>query len=229
MTGVCDVMLVDVQCIMPAIRAVAECFNTRIVTTMGISKIPGAEHVAFDEHHAIASAKEIIRMAIDAFKSRKGKEFFVPDVKSKVVAGFSLESIMDIFSKVNADVPMQALIDEIEAGRLKGVAFFCGCNNLESVHDQNHLGIAANMLKNDVFLITTGCTAQAMAKAGFMDPAKVDELCGENLAAFIHKLEEANKGDLAEGLPAAFHMGSCVDCSYPRRYHASHRRFRLRI
>ena len=213
MTGVCDVMLVDVQCIMPAIRAVAECFNTKIVTTMGISKIPGAEHVAFDEHHAIASAKEIIRMAIDAFKSRKDKEFFVPDVKSKVVAGFSVESIMDIFSKVNADVPMQALIDEIEAGRLKGVAFFCGCNNLESVHDQNHLGIAANMLKNDVFLITTGCTAQAMAKAGFMDPAKVDELCGENLAAFIHKLEEANKGNLAEGLPAAFHMGSCVDCS----------------
>ena len=88
---------------------------------------------------------------------------------------------------------------------------FCGCNNLESIHDQNHLTIVGNMLKNDVFVIATGCSAQAMAKAGYMDPAKVDEFCGENLAAFIHKLEEANKDKLSAGLPPAFHMGSCVD------------------
>ena len=213
MTGVADLMLVDVQCIMPSIRAVAECFNTKIVTTSAISKIPGSEHVAFDEEHAISSAKSIIRMAIESFKSRQGKEYNVPDFKSKVVAGFSTEAMMDLFSAINPDTPMRALIDEIEAGRIKGVVFSCGCNNLESLHDQNHLKIAAEMLKNDVFLITTGCTAQAMAKAGFMDPAKVDELCGENLAAFIHKLEEANKDKLTDGLPPSFHMGSCVDCS----------------
>ena len=213
MTGVADLMIVDVQCIMPSIRAVAECFGTRIVTTMGISKIPGSEHVAFDEHHAVESAKAIIRMAIDAYKARQGKDYFVPDVKSKVVAGFSTEAIMKLFAKINPEKPMQALIDEIEAGRIKGVAFFCGCNNLESVHDQNHLEIAKSLLKENVFLITTGCSAQAMAKEGIMDPAKVDEYCGAELAAFIHKLEELNKDELADGLPAAYHMGSCVDCS----------------
>ena len=213
MTGACDLMVVDVQCIMPSIRAVAECFNTTIVTTMANSKIPGSHHVAFDEDHAVASAKEIIRLAIDTFKERKGKEVFIPQHKNKVVAGFSFESMMEIFGGLNAEVPMQALIDEIEAGRLKGVAMFCGCNNLESIHDQNHLTIVGNMLKNDVFVIATGCSAQAMAKAGYMDPAKVDEFCGENLAAFIHKLEEANKDKLSAGLPPAFHMGSCVDNS----------------
>lgn len=213
MTGVADLMIVDVQCIMPSIRAVAECFGTKIVTTMGISKIPGSEHIAFDEEHAVESAKAIIRMAIDAFKARQGKDYFVPDVKSKVIAGFSTEAIMKLFAKINAEKPMQALIDEIEAGNIKGVGFFCGCNNLESVHDQNHLEIAKKLLAENVFLITTGCSAQAMAKAGFMDPAKVDELCGEGLAKFIHKLEELNKDDLTDGLPAAFHMGSCVDCS----------------
>ncbi len=213
MTGVADLMIVDVQCIMPSIRAVAECFNTKIVTTMSNSKIPGSEHIAFDEKHAVESARTVIRMAIDSFKQRQGKEYFVPDVKSKVIAGFSVESIMNLFSKINADVPMQALIDEIEAGRIKGVAFFCGCNNLESVHDQNHLEIVKGLLKENVFVITTGCSAQAMAKAGIMDPAHVDELCGENLAAFLHKLEELNKDTLTDGLPSAFHVGSCVDCS----------------
>ena len=213
MTGAADLMVVDVQCIMPSIRAVAECFNTSIVTTMGISKIPGSEHIAFDEEHAIESAKKIVRMAIDSFKKRQGKEVFIPQVKNKVVAGFSLEAMLNIFGAVNAETPMQALIDEIEAGRIKGVAHFCGCNNLESVHDQNHLEIVSRLLKNDVFVIATGCTAQAMAKAGYMDPAQVDKHCGENLAAFLHKLEAANKGNLAEGLPPTFHMGSCVDNS----------------
>lgn len=213
MTGAADLMVVDVQCIMPGIRAVAECFNTVIVTTMSISKIPGSEHVAFDEEHAVESAQKIVRMAIESFKKRQGKEVFIPQVKNKVVAGFSLEAMMDLFAALNPETPMQALIDEIEAGRIKGVIYSCGCNNLESVHDQNHLGIVAEMLKNDVFVIATGCAAQAMAKAGYMDPAQVDKHCGANLAAFIHKLEEANKDKLTDGLPPAFHMGSCVDTS----------------
>lgn len=193
MTGACDLMVVDVQCIMPSIRAVAECFNTKIVTTMGISKIPGSYHLAFDEEHAVQSAKEIVRLAIESFSQRKDKAIYIPQIKSKVVAGFSLESIMDLFSAINPDVPMQALLDEIDAGKLKGVAMFCGCNNLESVHDKNHLDIVKEMLKNDVFCIATGCSAQAMAKVGLMDPGQVDDYCGENLAAFMKKVAEAIK------------------------------------
>lgn len=213
MTGAADLMVVDVQCIMPSIRAVAECFNTTIVTTMGISKIPGSEHVAFDEEHAVESAQKIVRMAIESYKKRQGKEVHIPQVKNKVVAGFSLEAILDLFGALNKETPMQALLDEIVAGNIKGVAHFCGCNNLESVHDENHLEIVSRLLKEDVFVIATGCAAQAMAKAGFMDPAQVDKHCGANLAAFIHKLEEANKDQLSDGLPATFHMGSCVDNS----------------
>lgn len=213
MTGACDVMVVDVQCIMPSIRAMAECFNTKIVTTMGISKIPGSYHLAFDEEHAGESAREVVRLAIDSFKQRKNTACYIPQVKNKVVAGFSLEAMLELFSALNADAPMQALLDEIEAGRLKGVAMFAGCNNLESIHDENHLVIVKELLKNDVFCIATGCSAQAMAKAGILDPANVDTYCGENLAAFLNKLQEANKDNLVDGLPAVFHMGSCVDNS----------------
>lgn len=213
MTGAADLMVVDVQCIMPSIRAVAECFNTVIVTTMDNSKIPGSHHIAFDEHHAIESAKEVIRLAIDSYKTRKGQPVFIPQHKNTVVAGFSFESMLDLFGGLNADHPMQALVDEIEAGRIKGVAHLCGCNNLDSIHDQNHIEIAKAMLKNNVFLIATGCSAQAMAKFGLMDPAKVDELCGSELAAFIHKMEAAAGDKLSNGLPPAYHMGSCVDNS----------------
>ena len=94
MTGALDAMVVDYQCIMPSLVTVAECAGTKIITTMDICKISGAEHVAFTEEQAGAKAKEIIATAIGAFKSRKGKPVDIPEIKQKVVAGFCVESIV---------------------------------------------------------------------------------------------------------------------------------------
>jgi carbon-monoxide dehydrogenase catalytic subunit len=48
---------------------------------------------------------------------------------------------------------------------------------------------------------------------GFMNPANVDELCGNGLGAVLKGLGEAN--DLGGPLPPVLHMGSCVDNSRP--------------
>jgi len=212
-TGVVDVMVVDVQCIMPGVRSVAECFDTKIVTTMENSKIPGSYHFAFNEVHAKESAKSIIRLAIETFKNRKGKPYHIPDVKHKVVAGFSLEALLDVFAAVNPENPISVLTDAIEAGELAGVALFAGCNNLEVPHDEGHLTMAKMLAAHNVFLVGTGCAAQACAKAGLMDPASVEQYAGDGLKAFIGRLQEANKDKLTDGLPLMFHMGSCVDNS----------------
>lgn len=213
MTGAVDVMVVDVQCIMPSVRSVSECFHTKIVTTMDISKIPGSHHFAFDEKHAVESAKAVIRLAIEGFKNRKGKECDIPQIKSKVIAGFSLEALLELFAAINPETPIKVLTDAIEAGEIAGVALLCGCNNLESVHDNNHLTIARKLAKNNVFLVGTGCSAQALAKAGMLAPEAIDEYAGEGLKSFLKRLADANKDKLTDGLPLMFHMGSCVDNS----------------
>lgn len=46
---------------------------------------------------------------------------------------------------------------------------------------------------------------------GFMDPANVDELCGDGIKAVLTAIGEAN--DLGGPLPPVLHMGSCVDNS----------------
>ncbi|MEN3005173.1 anaerobic carbon-monoxide dehydrogenase catalytic subunit [Dehalobacterium formicoaceticum] len=213
MTGAVDVMVVDVQCIMPSVQSVAECFQTKIVTTMDISKIPGAHHFAFDEEHAVDSAKAVIRLAIEAFKNRQGKECDIPQIKNKVIAGFSLEALVELFAAINPEAPIKVLTDAIESGELAGVALLCGCNNLESVHDNNHLTIARELAKNNVFLVGTGCSAQALAKAGMLAPEAIDEYAGEGLKNFLKRLADANQDKLTDGLPLVFHMGSCVDNS----------------
>ncbi|MGI6308584.1 MAG: anaerobic carbon-monoxide dehydrogenase catalytic subunit [Dethiobacteria bacterium] len=212
MTGAVDAMVVDIQCIMPGIQAVAECFHTRVVTTSPSVKIPSAYHIDFDDAKAMENAREVIEIAIGAFKERN-KEIAIPQIKNKVVAGFSLEAILDIFAAVNPERPISVLTDAILSGELRGVCLLAGCNNQKRIHDENHLVIAKELAKNNVLLVATGCAAQAYAKAGLLNADAVEEYAGEGLKAFLNRLNEANKDKLTEKLPLVFHMGSCVDNS----------------
>ncbi|SHF17624.1 Ni-dependent carbon monoxide dehydrogenase precursor [Desulfofundulus australicus DSM 11792] len=210
-TGAVDAMVVDVQCIMPGLNTVAQCFGTRLITTSDIVKNPGTMHIDYQETSAMACAKEVIRQAIEAYKERGTRPVHIPKVKNKVVAGWSLEAIFELFKTVNPTNPVRVLNEAILSGELKGVILMAGCNNLKTFQDQAHIEIAKAMLKNDVFVISTGCHAQACAKAGLMDPDKVDEYCGPGLKKFFQRISE--KADLKYGLPPVFHIGSCVDNS----------------
>ena len=49
MTGAVDVMLVDIQCVFPAVTELQKCFHTKIVSTSAKAKFPDAVHVEFHE------------------------------------------------------------------------------------------------------------------------------------------------------------------------------------
>ncbi|MBW6464040.1 MAG: anaerobic carbon-monoxide dehydrogenase catalytic subunit [Firmicutes bacterium] len=214
MTGALDAMVVDVQCIMPGVKAVSECFHTRVVTTMPNAKIPGAHHVAFSEDRAAEKAKEIINLAIEAFKERKGLEVAIPQVKNKVTAGFSVEALEDILGELNPDQPFKVITDAIDSGQLRGVVLFAGCNNLRVLQDHSHNEIIRQLAKNDVLMVATGCAAGSAAKMGLMNDDAVELYAGEGLKSFIHSLNKANEEKLESNkLPLIFHMGSCVDNS----------------
>jgi carbon-monoxide dehydrogenase catalytic subunit len=208
-TGALDAMIVDVQCIAPAVRTLSECFHTRIITTSGQAKLPGSYHFDFHDQGALDKAKEMVRLAIDAFKLRDPGKVHVPQEKSKLIAGWSLEALLDLFAKVNPDQPVKVLTDAIESGEIAGVCLFAGCNNMKQPQDLGHLSIVKELVKNNVFVVATGCSAGAMAKAGLLTPEAVAKYAGDGLKSFLARLEAAAKP--AHGLPLAFHMGSCVD------------------
>nr|2YIV_X Chain X, CARBON MONOXIDE DEHYDROGENASE 2 [Carboxydothermus hydrogenoformans]3B51_X Chain X, Carbon monoxide dehydrogenase 2 [Carboxydothermus hydrogenoformans Z-2901]3B52_X Chain X, Carbon monoxide dehydrogenase 2 [Carboxydothermus hydrogenoformans Z-2901]3B53_X Ni,Fe-CODH-320 mV state [Carboxydothermus hydrogenoformans Z-2901]3I39_X Chain X, Carbon monoxide dehydrogenase 2 [Carboxydothermus hydrogenoformans Z-2901] len=210
-TGALDAMILDYQCIQPSVATIAECTGTTVITTMEMSKITGATHVNFAEEAAVENAKQILRLAIDTFKRRKGKPVEIPNIKTKVVAGFSTEAIINALSKLNANDPLKPLIDNVVNGNIRGVCLFAGCNNVKVPQDQNFTTIARKLLKQNVLVVATGCGAGALMRHGFMDPANVDELCGDGLKAVLTAIGEAN--GLGGPLPPVLHMGSCVDNS----------------
>ncbi len=212
MTGALDAMVVDVQCIYPAVQQMAECFHTKVITTESIMKIPGAQHLAFNAQTAMEDAKKLIGIAIEAYKKRDPKKISIPNERHKLVAGFSIEALTEIFAKINPENPISVLTNAILSGQIKGVAQMAGCNNLKRLQDESHVAVLKELVKNDVFVIATGCSAGAYAKLGLMSAEAADLYAGEGLKSFLKTLEDANP-QLTTGLPLVFHMGACVDNS----------------
>ncbi|MEW6616195.1 MAG: anaerobic carbon-monoxide dehydrogenase catalytic subunit [Thermodesulfobacteriota bacterium] len=211
MTGALDAMVVDYQCIMPSLVTVAECMGTTVVTTMDICKISGATHVDFSEEAAAEKARQVISIAVKNFSKRVKRPVDIPNIKTPVVAGFSVEAIVAALSRLDAKDPLKPLIDNIKAGNIRGVCLFAGCNNVKVPQDKNFTVIARKLLKENVLVVATGCGAGALMRHGFMNPANVDELCGNGLKAVLTAIGEAN--NLGGPLPPVLHMGSCVDNS----------------
>ena len=210
-TGALDAMVVDYQCIMPSLATVAECYHTRLITTMPIAKIPGATHVEFSEEKARETAQQIIRLGIEAFKKRDPKKVNIPPHQSTAVVGFSTEAIVGALSLVNKEDPLKPLIDNIVNGNIQGICLFAGCNNVRVPQDSGFVTIAKELAKQNVLLLATGCGAGAFARHGLLTSDATNEYAGDGLKAVLTAVGEA--AGLGGPLPLILHMGSCVDNS----------------
>jgi carbon-monoxide dehydrogenase catalytic subunit len=199
-TGAVDAMVVDVQCIMQSLPDIAQCYHTKIITTSPKAKIAGATHIEFNEHNAIESARAIVKAAIEAFPKR-GKNIDIPKEKTDLIAGFSHETINYLLGGLFR-ASYRPLNDNIINGRIRGVAGVVGCNNPRVTHDDVHVTMIRELIKNDVLVIQTGCSAMAAAKVGLMTP-EAAKYAGEGLASVCE----------AVGIPPVLHVGSCVDNS----------------
>jgi carbon-monoxide dehydrogenase catalytic subunit len=200
-TGAVDAMVVDVQCIMQSIVTVAECYHTKIITTSPKAKIPGAMHIEFDEHDAIKSAQSIVKIAIENFPNRR-KDIGIPKEQTYQIAGFSHETINYLLGGLFR-ASYRPLNDNIINGRIRGVAGVVGCNNARIKHNYAHITMVKELIKNDVLVLQTGCSAIASAEAGLMTPEAASKYAGEGLASVCETV----------GIPPVLHMGSCVDNS----------------
>ncbi len=213
MTGALDAMVVDYQCIMPAVATAAECFHTKLITTMPIAKLPGAEHVEFREETAADCARAILRQGIERFKLRHPDKVCIPAHTSTAIAGFSAEAIIAALSTVNAEDPLKPLIDNIVAGNIRGICLFAGCNSVKVPQDRNYISMVKRLLAENVLILATGCASSAYARHGFMTSAATSQYAGKGLAAVLTAIGEA--AGLGGPLPPVLHMGSCVDNARP--------------
>jgi carbon-monoxide dehydrogenase catalytic subunit len=207
LTGACEAIVVDVQCIFPALGPLSKCFHTKFVTTSPIAQMPDSDFIRFSPENAGENAKAIVKMAIDNFQNRKLELVHIPQIKQKATVGYSVEAIVKVLDGVaNTQVDemgtTKPLIECITSGVIRGAVAMVGCNNPKIRPDYAHIELMKKLIANDIIIIASGCSAQAAAKAGLMDK-RAKDLCGAGLKRVC---------ELAD-IPPVLHMGSCVDIS----------------
>ena len=197
MTGAVEAIIVDVQCIMPALGDLCECFHTKFISTSSKAKFPGAVHMQFSEEQGYGIALQIVEAAVDNYVNRNPEKVVIPEEKMDCMVGFSTEAIVGALGGT-----LDPLLDAIKSGAVRGIAGVVGCNNPKIKHDEGHLELVKELIENDVLVTTTGCNAIACAKAGLLLPEAAEQ-AGVGLRGVCQTL----------GIPPVLHMGSCVDIS----------------
>ncbi len=202
LTGAVEMMIVDVQCVMPSLAEVSKCFHTKLVSTSEIAQTFDAEQITFEVQHGYEHAKRLITDAIDNFAKRDQGKVKIPDHSMDLVAGFSNETIYHMLGGRFRHT-FRPLNDAIIDGRIRGIAGIVGCSNPKSNTDDYHVKLVEELIKNNVLVLQTGCSAIACAKAGLLTPEAALEMAGPSLREVCE----------AVGIPPVLHMGSCVDNS----------------
>jgi carbon-monoxide dehydrogenase catalytic subunit len=163
--------------------------------------------VEFEADKAFEQAKDLVKMAIEAYTQRDPNKIFIPDTKQQAVVGYPCEIIINKLDGVtNSHVDelgsYRPAVDAIRSGVLRGAVGIVGCNNPRVRPDYSHFEIMKELLKNDILLVATGCAAQLATKAGLLNK-EAKWACGDGLRRVC---------DLV-GIPPILHMGACVDIS----------------
>ncbi|MFH1854742.1 MAG: anaerobic carbon-monoxide dehydrogenase catalytic subunit [Candidatus Omnitrophota bacterium] len=199
-TGAVEAMVVDIQCIMPSLPEVAQSFHTKLISTSPKARFKGMEHIEFNEKDALLIAKKILKIAIENYKQRDRSKVNIPKEKMTLVAGFTMENIFynlgGTFRK-----SYRPLNDAIISGRIRGVAGVVGCDNPKNQSGMCHVDMVKHLIKNDVLVVQTGCSAGACAKAGLLTPESAFRFAGDGLKEICETV----------GIPPVLHTGSCVD------------------
>jgi len=155
-TGLVEAMVVDVQCIMPSVADLCECYHTKLITTNEIGRIPNALHLPIEtEEQAKIVSKKIIQIARQN-KKKRTKVQKISKQENKVTIGFSEDNIN-----------VKELADKIKNKKIKGIIGVVGC-----VNPRTNLKEWSNTFKKlskDYIILTTGCIAFELGKNNLLD------------------------------------------------------------
>jgi len=202
-TGVVDLFVLDKNCSAPGLNNLVSKLklHTKLVpvsSVVRLREVKADEKLTYDPVNVREQAKFIVLSAIEAFKQRKRTPYprFVPDKKTKYVAGFGVESLL----KALGGTP-EPLMEAIKAGKIKGVVGLVSCVTMRNGHGTFTYDFLKELLKRDVLVLIAGCASSLAQIEGFTNEEAVEKFAGEGLKEVCKAL----------GVPPVLNFGSCLD------------------
>jgi len=178
MTGAVDLIVAGDQWVNPSLIRVAKEFEVSILSTEGLKR----------EKDSGRFARQIVEQTKKSFDFRRHIPRDIPEGTEVAMMGFSTESI-----------PPKKILGAIQNGPIRGLALFCGSNNVKYTQDREITILAQEFLKNDILCIAKGEASVALAKYGFLNPSLRGNYCGKGLLDFLSSLGEETPSVLDMG------------------------------
>lgn len=197
-TGTVDVFAMDENCSPPYLAPYAEKYKVTLVSVNDLVRIPLVDkNLDYKPPEAQEMAIKLIEWGLANFPVRKEKvKPYVPQKKTKAVAGFSTEAILKALGG-----KLDPFLDVIKSGKIKGVVAIVNCSTLKNgPQDWMTVNLAKELVKRDILVLAGGCGNHGLEVAGMsnMDALKY---AGEGLKEVGHAL----------GIPPCLSFGTCTD------------------
>lgn len=194
-TGAIDLVLMDMNCSIPGMKNVADHFHTRLVSISNLVRMEGVEeNLDYTPEKAAEQAKELIKMAVESFKKRRG-ESHVPKRITKVTVGFSTEAVLSALGG-----KLEPLLEAINKGQIKGIVALVSCTTCKTGHDQATVALAKELIKRNMLIVCGGCGSSALELGG-LTTLEAAEMAGEGLQSLCKSLK----------IPPVLNFGTCTD------------------
>ncbi|MFZ2411224.1 MAG: anaerobic carbon-monoxide dehydrogenase catalytic subunit [Candidatus Methanoperedens sp.] len=196
-TGGIDVFAMDMNCSPPGMGAYQDKYNTTLVSVSKLVNVPGMkDQIVYKPEKVAEQAQNLIDMAIENFKKRKGKVTNKSSRKQNAVIGFSAEACLGALGGT-----LDTLLDVIKKGTIKGVVALVSCTTLrDGGQDINTLKMARELIKRDILVLSAGC-GNAALQVGGLTTLEAKQEAGPGLRAVCELLK----------IPPVLSFGTCTD------------------
>ncbi|NLO74701.1 MAG: anaerobic carbon-monoxide dehydrogenase catalytic subunit [candidate division WS1 bacterium] len=195
-TGAVDLVVADMNCTPPHIKEVTDKFGAEIRAVSEVLGVLGVEHLDYRPQQVADQAQELIDLAIANFGKRKSLPHFPVSRTQEIMTGFSVEAILDALGG-----SLEPLLKALTEGQIRGVAALVSCTTLKNgPHDAMTVGVAKELIKRDVLVLSAGCGNAATQVAG-LNSLEAQNLAGPGLQAVCQAL----------GVPPVLSFGTCTD------------------
>ena len=140
--------------------------------------------VVFARDHDGQSNTDILKAARAHYERRAAINLHIPDFSAQAAVGHSF---------ANTPALLPALVAAKAHNTFKGLAYLGGCGNLAVTHDARFVSLAQTLIKAGYLVVSSGCAATALAKAGLCSPG----------------YESPFAQHLPTGVPPVIHLGAC--------------------
>lgn len=197
-TGTVDLFAMDENCSPPNLAPYAEKYQVTLVSVNDLVRIPLVDkNLDYKPPEAQEMAVQLIEWAVANYPVRREKVTpYVPQKKTKAMAGFSTEAIL---KALGGD--LNPFLDAVKSGKIKGVVAIVNCATLKNgPQDWVTVNLAKELVKRDILVIAGGCGNHGLEVAGMANMEAL-KYAGQGLGEICQALN----------IPPVLSFGTCTD------------------